>query len=74
MIFKNNAMQHDLPKMREGQRPFGTYPKIHTFWWRHPSLHIACRINYPNVIFETRIFILGLSHFGKHELKVLISS
>ena len=21
-----------------GQRPFGTFPKIHPFWWRHPSL------------------------------------
>ena len=32
--------QHDFPKMRGGggQRPFGTFPKIHQFWRRHPSL------------------------------------
>ena len=31
--------QYDFPKMRGGgQRPFGTFPKIHPFWWGHPSL------------------------------------
>ena len=31
--------QYDFPKMRgEGQRPFGTFPKIHPFGWRHLSL------------------------------------
>ena len=31
--------QYDFPKMRGGgQRPFGTFPKIHQFWRRHPSL------------------------------------
>ena len=26
-------MQHNFPKMRGGgQRPFGTFPKIHPFW------------------------------------------
>ena len=29
----------EFPKMRGGQRPFGTFPKIHPFWYRrHPSL------------------------------------
>ena len=31
--------QHDFPKMRGGgQRPFGTFPKIHPFWYGRPSL------------------------------------
>ena len=30
--------QYDFPKMRGGQRPFGTFQKIHQFWRRHPSL------------------------------------
>ena len=25
-----------------GQRPFGTFPKIHPFWWRHLSLIRQC--------------------------------
>ena len=28
------------------QRPFGIFPKIHQFWYRHPSL-IACDIKTP---------------------------
>ena len=31
--------QHDFPKMR-GAGPFGTFPKIHPFWWRHLSLFV----------------------------------
>ena len=33
---------HDFPEMRGrgGQRPFGTFPKIHPFWWRHLSLRV----------------------------------
>ena len=32
-------LQHDFPKMRGGgQRPFGTFPKIHPFWDGHASL------------------------------------
>ena len=27
--------------MGGGQRPFGTFLKIHPFWWRHPSLSIC---------------------------------
>ena len=32
-------MQHDFLRMRggRGQRPFGTFPKVLQFWWRHPS-------------------------------------
>ena len=34
--------RNDFPKM-SGERgggawPFGIFPKIHPFWWRHPSL------------------------------------
>ena len=34
------TLQHDFPKMSGGggQRPFGTFPKIYPFWYRHPSL------------------------------------
>ena len=33
-------LQFDFPKMRGGgdQRPFGIFPKIRPFWYRHPSL------------------------------------
>ena len=33
-------LQHDFPKMRGGggQRPFGTFPKIHPFWYGEASL------------------------------------
>ena len=32
MNFRKN-LQHSFPKMRGGgQRPFGTFPKIHPFW------------------------------------------
>ena len=34
-------LQYKLPKMRGGQRPFGIFPKIHPFWYRHPSLSNA---------------------------------
>ena len=38
MNFGQNP-QHDFPKMREdGQRPFGTFPKIHPFWEGDASL------------------------------------
>ena len=37
--FPKKKLQHKFPKMRGGQRPFGTFPKIHPFWYRrHPSL------------------------------------
>ena len=26
-------MQYDFPKMRGGQSPFGTFLKMHPFWW-----------------------------------------
>ena len=35
-------LQYDFPKMRGGgQRPFGIFPKIHPFWWGHPSLTVV---------------------------------
>ena len=38
MNFGKNP-QHDFPKMRGGgQRPFGTFPKIHPFWRGDASL------------------------------------
>ena len=38
MNFGKNP-QHDFPKMRGGgQQPFGTFPKIHPFWWGQASL------------------------------------
>ena len=37
-------LQHNFPKMRVGgQRPFGTFPKIHPFWKRRLSLRGAYR-------------------------------
>ena len=37
-VFRKD-LQHDFPKMWVvgGQRPFGTFLKIHSFWYRHPS-------------------------------------
>ena len=36
-------LQYDFPKMRggEGQRPFGIFPKIHLYWYCHPSLRLT---------------------------------
>ena len=31
-------VQHNFPKMRAGQRPFGIFPKIQPFWYPDPSL------------------------------------
>ena len=43
MNFGTNP-QHDFPKMRgRGQRPFGTFPKIHPFWEGDASL--SCEIS-----------------------------
>ena len=37
--FPKKKLQHNFPKMRGGQRPFGTFPKIHPFWYRRqPSI------------------------------------
>ena len=38
--FQKKKLHYDFPKMRGvgGQRPFGIFPKIHPFWYRHPSL------------------------------------
>ena len=42
MNFGTNP-QHDFPKMRGGgQRPFGTFPKIHPFWSGDASLRGDC--------------------------------
>ena len=36
-------LQYDISKMRgRGQWPFGTFPKIHPFWYHHPSLSKQC--------------------------------
>ena len=41
MNFGTNP-QHDFPKMRGGgQRPFGTFPKIHPFWRGDASLMMS---------------------------------
>ena len=40
-MYSGKKAQHDFPKMRGGdQRPFGTFPKIHPFWKRRPSLSL----------------------------------
>ena len=40
-MYSGKKAQHDFPKMRGGdQRPFGTFPKIHPFWKRRPSLSV----------------------------------
>ena len=46
--FLSRNPQYDFPKMRGGgQRPFGTFPKIHPFWSGDTSLrdhsHLASR-------------------------------
>ena len=40
MNFGEKKLQYDFPKMRGGQRPFGTFPKIHPFWSCQASLTI----------------------------------
>ena len=42
-MYSGKKAQHDFPKMRGGeggQRPFGTFPKIHPFWRCGTSLSI----------------------------------
>ena len=60
-MYSGKKAQHDFPKMRGGgdQRPFGTFPKIHPFWKRRPSLtptvqkcrwwkeHLSCATQFP---------------------------
>ena len=41
MNFGEKKLQYDFPKMRGGQRPFGTFPKIHPFWSCQASLRIG---------------------------------
>ena len=39
-------LQHNFPKMRGGgQRPFGTFPKIHPFWMCKASLRSVSNMN-----------------------------
>ena len=43
--FRKN-LQHKFPKMRGGgQRPFGTFPKIHPFWKGSASLSPMCTVD-----------------------------
>ena len=44
MNFGENP-QHDFPKMRGGQRPFGTFPKIHPFLKGQASLRFRYNID-----------------------------
>ena len=43
LLSRNHAIlsqipQYDFPKMRGGQRPFRTFPKIHLFWYATSAL------------------------------------
>ena len=38
VMYSGKKAQHDFPKMRGGQRPFGTFPKIDPFWKCEASL------------------------------------
>ena len=44
-MYSGKKAQYDFPKMRGGggQRPFGTFPKIHPFWYSRPSLSMESR-------------------------------
>ena len=50
-----------------GQRPFGTFPKIHPFWWRHPPLEEFCG---ERILWEklTNCFKVGLNFLGRLEI------
>ena len=37
---KKNAIWFSENEGGGGQRPFGIFPKVHPFWWCHPSLSI----------------------------------
>ena len=64
MNFGKN-LQSDFPKMRGwgGQRPFGTFPKIHPFWICHASL-----------ITEEKEESVALDYLQKHLFLLQISS
>ena len=65
---KNNKI-HSQRKLSELQMPQKT-----SSYQPGKVKFLESRMTYLNIIFEKRVLILGLSHFGKHELKVLISS
>ena len=48
-------------------RPFGTFPKIHPFWWRHPPLEEFCG---ERILWEklTNCFKVGLNFLGRLEI------
>ena len=45
---------YDFPKMRGGQRSYGTFPKIHPFWRHHLSLWSANQNNCTSKIIILR--------------------
>ena len=68
-MYSGKKAQHDFPKMRGGgdQRPFGTFPKIHPFWYSRPSL------TYPRLTF-LYLELLGGVPVKKHPVSVNIST
>ena len=69
--------QHDFPKMRGGgQRPFGTFPKIHPFWSGDASLSLKCLWLRPKKyeltnMFPWTTFYRSLAFFVRCALLVL---
>ena len=68
--------QYNFPKMRGGQRPFGTFPKIHPFWWRQPTHMVNndkagwcfCQVFLFLILYtnQLRLFTLSLHHNRNH--------
>ena len=70
-------LQYDFPKMRGGggQRPFGTFPKIHPFWMCKASHRIyyfrrqLCGKNYVKANYMNALVAAGESGEGKRGRK-----
>ena len=60
-MYSGKKAQYDFPKMRGGvdQRPFGTFPKIHPFWYSRPSLSVPIENCHFFIIIVCSASLLG---------------
>ena len=80
-MYSGKKAQHDFPKMRGGgQRPFGTFPKIHPFWLGHPSLRTfregyqwEKNTLYQRFSFQIKSFFRSYFRISPHALLLLNS-
>ena len=71
MNFGKNP-QHDFPKIRGGwgQRPFGTFPKIHPFLKGQASLRCTSKVQHRIMVSMKKGVNLFMAHIKRYELNV----